>query len=202
VPLLVLPLLAPVAALTALPELAANLLSSTRTQTSIHFHYTAAAIPGLMVAAVLGAARAREWGRLRGRVRPLVTAVVVAGVASNYALGAVPVWRAFPGGESLGSREHHVTAHDRVAERALRLIPDDAVVSATNSLGGHLSERRRVLSFPVLLDAEWIAADETRPGYADRIAPLATSERLRRLRLDARWRIVFDEDGVVLFRRR
>ncbi|MBA2332870.1 MAG: DUF2079 domain-containing protein, partial [Actinobacteria bacterium] len=198
-PLLALPLFAPLAALTALPELAANLLSSTRTQTSIHFHYTAAAIPGLIVAAVLGAARLRER---RGRLRTLVTAVVVAGIAANYALGAIPVWRAFPGGESLGSREHEVTAHDGVAERALRLIPDDAVVSATNSLGGHLSERRRVLSFPVFDGATWIAADETRPGYADRIAPLATSERLRRLRLDPRWRIVFDEDGIVLFRRR
>ncbi|MCP9486756.1 MAG: DUF2079 domain-containing protein [Gaiellaceae bacterium MAG52_C11] len=197
-PLLALPLLAPLAALTALPELAANLLSSTRTQTSIHFHYTAAAIPGLIVASVLGAARFRNAGRLRS----LVTAVVVAGIAANYILGAIPVWRAFPGGESLASREYRVTAHDDVAERALRLIPDDDVVSATNSLGGHLSERRRVLSFPVLDGADWIAADETRPGYADRIAPLATSERIRRLRLDARWRIVFDEDGIVVFRKR
>jgi uncharacterized membrane protein len=198
-PLLALPLLAPLAALTALPELAANLLSSTRTQTSIHFHYTAAAIPGLVVAAVLGAARVR---RLGARMRPLVTAVVLAALAANYVLGAIPVWRAFPGGESLGTRDYAVTAHDRVSDRALRLIPDDAVVSATNSLGGHLSERRRVLSFPIFRGAEWIAADETRPGYADRIAPLATVERLRRLRLDDRWRIVFDEDGIVLFRRR
>ena len=198
-PLLALPLLAPLAALTALPELAANLLSSTRTQTSIHFHYTAGAIPGLMVAAVFGAAKLRAR---QGRLRALVTAVVVVGIVSNYILGAIPVWRAFPGGESLASREYEVTAHDRVAERALRLIPDDVVVSSTNSLGAHLSERRRVLSFPVLLDAEWIAADETRPGYADRVAPLATSERLRRLRLDPLWRIVFDEDGIVLFRRR
>lgn len=198
-PLLALPLLAPLAALTALPELAANLLSSTRTQTSIHFHYTAAAIPGLVAAAVMGAARLR---RLAGRRRALVTAVVLATVAANYVLGAIPIWRAFPGGETLATRDYAVTAHDRVAARALRLIPDDAVVSATNSLGGHLSERRRVLSFPVFRGAEWIAADETRPGYADRIAPLATAERLRRLRLDERWRIVFDEDGIVLFRRR
>ncbi len=198
-PLLALPLLAPLAALTALPELAANLLSSTKTQTSIHFHYTAAAIPGLTVAAVLGAASLRRRG---GRLRPIVTTVVVAGVLANYVLGAIPVWRAFPGGQSLASREYDASAHDLVARRALRLIPGDAVVSATNSLGGHLSERRRLLSFPVLQDAEWIAADETRPGYSDRIAPLATSERLRRLRLDPDWRIVFDEDGIVLFRRR
>jgi uncharacterized membrane protein len=193
-PLAALPLLAPLAAATALPELLANLLSSTRPQQSIHFHYTAAAIPGLVAAAVFGAARLRAG-------HALLTAVVVVAVASNYILGAIPLWRSFPGAETLGTREHVVTEHDRVAARAVRLIPDDAVVSATNSLGGHLSGRRRVLSFPVLQDATWIAADETRPGYRDRIAPLATSERLRRLRLDPNWRIVFDEDGVTVFRR-
>ncbi|MDF2751385.1 MAG: putative rane protein [Gaiellaceae bacterium] len=195
-PLAALPLLAPLAALTALPELAANLLSTTRTQQSIHFHYTAAAIPGLVVAAVFGASR------LRRRGRPVVTGVVVVALAANYVLGAIPVWRAFPGGESLGTREHLVSAHDRVAARAVRLIPPDAAVTATNSLGAHLSERRRVHSFPFLHDSEWIAADETRPGYADRISALATSERLRRLRLDPDWRIVFDEDGITVFRRR
>ncbi|HET9508988.1 MAG TPA: DUF2079 domain-containing protein [Gaiellaceae bacterium] len=195
-PLAALPLLAPLAALTALPELAANLLSTTRTQQSIHFHYTAAAIPGLVVAAVFGASR------LRRRGRPVVTGVVVVALAANYLLGAIPVWRAFPGGESLGTREHLVSPHDRVAARAVRLIPEDAVVTATNSLGAHLSERRRVHSFPFLHDSEWIAADETRPGYADRISALATSERLRRLRLDPDWRIVFDEDGITVFRRR
>ena len=193
-PLAALPLLAPLVAATALPELLANLLSTTRTQQSIHFHYTAAAIPGLVAAAVFGAAR------LRTR-RDLVTGLVLVALASNYVLGAVPLWRSFPGGEDLGTREHVVSEHDRIAARALRLIPDDAVVTATNSLGGHLSGRRRVLSFPVLDDATWIAADETRPGYRDRIAPLATSEALRRLRLDPDWRIVFDEDGITVFRR-
>ncbi len=194
-PLAALPLLAPAAAATALPELAANLLSTTRTQQSIHFHYTAGAIPGLLAAAIFGAARLRQRG-------DLVTAVVVVALASNYLLGAIPLWRSFPGSETLGSREHEVTEHDRIAARAVRLIPDDAVVSATNSLGSHLSARRRVLSFPVFADATWVAADETRPGYRDRIAPLATAERLRRLRLDPAWRIVFDEDGITLFRRR
>lgn len=198
-PLAALPLLAPLAALVALPELAANLLSSTRTQQSIHFHYTAAAIPALVVAAVLGTARLRER---RGWVQPVATAAVVVGLAANFLLGAIPVWRAFPGGEALGTREHLVSAHDRVAARAVRLIPDDAVVSSTNSLGAHLSGRSRVHSFPFLHDATWVATDETRPGYADRISPLATSERLRRLRLDPRWRIVFDEDGITVFRKR
>ncbi len=197
-PLLGLSLLAPLAAATALPELAANLLSSTPTQTSIHFHYTAGEIPALVVAAIFGAAR------LRGRVplERLATVLVVGALAANYLLGALPPWRAFPGGESLGTRQYTVTAHDRVADRAIRLIPPGAVVTATNSLGAHLSDRRRILSFPVIRDATWIAVDETSPGYADRQAPLATAERTRRLRLDPDWRIVFAEDGITLFRRR
>lgn len=198
VPLLGLSLLAPLTALTALPELAANLLSSTATQTSIHFHYTAGEIPALVVAAIFGAER------LRGRVSldRLATVLAVTVLVSNYLLGALPIWRAFPDGEALGSQQYTVTAHARVAERAVRLIPPDAVVTATNSLGAHLSERRRILSFPVLRDATWVAVDETSPGYADRLAPFATAERTRRLRLDPDWRIVFAEDGITLFRRR
>ena len=92
--------------------------------------------------------------------------------------------------------------HDRVAARALRVIPDGAVVSATNSLGSHLSARRRFLSFPYVQDADWIAADETQPGYADRWDPLATATDLARLRRNPDWRLVFSEDGVLVFKRK
>ena len=197
-PLLALPLLAPLALLPALPELAANLLSSTRTQQSIHFHYTATVIPALTVAAIHGARRLRD----RVPLPALATAVAVAALAANYVGGPLPVWRALPGAETLAARAYEVSEHDRVAARAVRLVPDDAVVSATNSLGAHLSERRRILSFPVLAGAEWVAVDETQPGYLDRIAPLPVARRVRELRADRAWRIVFDEDGIVLFRRR
>ena len=80
-------------------------------------------------------------------------------------------------------------------------MPEGAVVSATNSLGAHLSARRRVLSFPYVRDAHWIAADETQPGYGDRIAPLATAVRLARLRRNPAWKLEFAEDGVLVFRR-
>jgi uncharacterized membrane protein len=194
VPLALLPLAAPLALLPALPELALNLLSSTRTQTSIHFHYTAPQIPILFAAAVLGAKRLR---------RPqLAPALVMLVLASNFVLGAIPVWSKIPGGEDLQSGNYVVRDHDRVAKRALELIPDDAVASTSNSLGAHLSARRRVLSIPRLLDAEWVAVDATSPGFADRIAPVAYARALARLRRDRRFRLVFEEDGVLIFRRR
>jgi uncharacterized membrane protein len=196
-PLGLLVLLAPVLLVAALPELAVNVLSAATTQTSIHFHYTAGLIPVLVAATVLGAAR---LARSRPGV-PVATIAVAIAVASSYALGPVPVWRYFPGGEQHQAHAAEVSAHDRIAARALRLVPPDAVASATNSLGAHLSARRRVLSFPYLQDAQWVAADETSPGYADRLAPLPAAVQLSWLRRNPEWRLVFERDGILIFQR-
>jgi uncharacterized membrane protein len=194
-PLAGLSLLAPLVLIAALPELALNLLSATPTQTSIHFHYTAGLIPPLVVAAVLGAKRLSRW------TIPVAMAVVLAALAGSYRLGPIPAWREVPGGSRFQATAAHVTEHDRIAAKALRLIPKSAVVSATNTLAGHLSARRRVLSFPYVQDATWIAADETQPGYADRYAPLPTALALSALRRNPDWRLVFEQDGVLVFNR-
>jgi uncharacterized membrane protein len=192
VPLAFLPLAAPLALLPALPDLALNLLSSTDTQTSIHFHYVAPLVPALFAAAIFAAER---FGK--AIVKPLVALVLV----SNFVLGAIPLWGAIPGGEDLQASAALVSGHDRTATRALRVIPDDAVVSASNSLGAHLSDRRRFLSFPIRADATWIAVDERSPGYLDRFAPGPYAIAIARLRHDPNWKLVFGEDGVLVFRR-
>jgi uncharacterized membrane protein len=200
-PLLGLPLLAPLAALTAAPELVLNLLSDTRTQTSIHFHYTAGALPGLFAAAVLGAARIRS--RFAWAARPEGRAVVVSTLLAGILLGPLPVWQEVPFGSDLATREHVVGHHARVAARAVALIPPDAPVSATNTLGAHLSARRRVFSFPVLRDATWVAVDEQRPSYRDQAdAPVRFARAYAAIRAGNRFRVVFDEDGIVVLRLR
>jgi uncharacterized membrane protein len=196
-PLGLLVVLAPLALIAALPELAVNLLSAATTQTSIRFHYTAGLIPVLVAAAVFGGAKLRQ---LRPGF-PVAEALVVVALVSSYLLGPVPVWRFFPGGQADQAQAAKVTAHDRIAADALRLIPHDAVVSASNSLGAHLSARRRVLSFPYLQDARWVAVDETSPGYADRLAPLPTAVQVSWLRRNPEWRLVFERDGVLVFHR-
>jgi len=194
-PLAALCLLAPLVLVALLPELAINLLSATTTQTSIHFHYTAGMIPPLVIAAIFGAKRLLRWPV------PVAAIVVVAALGGNYWLGPIPGWRHVPGGEQFEATAARVNDHDRVAARALALIPGDAIVSATNTLGAHLSARRRFLSFPFREDATWIAADETQPGYADRHAPLPTAVELAGLRRNPEWRLVFQEDGILVFRR-
>jgi hypothetical protein len=144
---------------------------------------------------VLGARRLARW------TLAVAMVVVVAALAGNYRLGPIPGWRDVPGGSRFQATAARVTAHDRISARALELIPKSAVVSATNTLGAHLSARRRILSFPYLQDATWIAADETQPGYGDRYAPLPTALALSALRRDPDWRLVFERDGVLVFTR-
>ena len=191
-------LLSPVVLIAALPELALNVLSATSTQTSIHFHYTAGAIAPLVAATVLGAALlARRFPA--GKVA--VLAVLVALLAS-WKIGGIPLWGAVPGGEDYQRNDWRVTAHDHIAAQAVSLVPKEAVVSSTNVLGAHLSDRRRVLSLPKLADATWVVADETRSSYADRSAPLPAAAALVRLRQSPDWKLVFSRDGVLVFHKR
>jgi uncharacterized membrane protein len=188
VPLAGLFVAAPLVLVAALPELALNLLSSTKTQTSIRFHYTAGLIPPLVVASVLGAARLSA-GRRRVATALAALALAVA-LVENVRLG------------TMFKAPSSVSRHDRIAAHALRLVPGSAVVSATNTLGAHLSARRRILSFPRLDDATWVAVDRTKLSYGDRSSGGRRAvAALARFRRNPRWRVVYARDGVLIFRR-
>jgi len=152
-----------------------------------------------MAGAVLGAARVRRrWPRswpVLGR------ATVVLALAAGVLLGPLPAWRHVPFGSTLATRDHLVSAHDRAAARVLAAVPAGVPVSATNTLGAHLSERRRVFSFPVLAEARWVAVDLKRPSYLDDALGRKFASAYARLRRDSRWQVVRAEDGVVVLRR-
>lgn len=199
-PLAAICLAAPLALLPAVPVLALNLLSGAPAQTSIHYHYVAGEIPALLVAAVFGTA----WlSRRRPRLAvPVAGLVLLAALVGNYRLGPLPFWSHVPGGQKLLANRSSVSHHARVAARALRLVPGRAVVSATNSLGAHLSARPRILSFPVTAGATWIAYDEKHPSVADRtVTPREASRRLEQVRRNPSWKLAFGEDGVLIFTR-
>jgi uncharacterized membrane protein len=180
-PLGLLPLAAPLALLPALPELGLNLISSTITQTSVKTHYAATAIPALLAAAVYGVARVGE------RAGYLVAVAAFAGAVALGPIGRIDI---------------DADPHDAASRRALAVVPDDVPVSATNALGAHLSDRRRIFSFPVLREAEWVAVDSTRLTFLDSLRPGRARPALTALRRDPDWRLVFAEDGVLVFRRR
>jgi uncharacterized membrane protein len=195
-PIIVLALLAPLMLVALVPELALNLLSSVDAQRSIHFHYVAAEIPILFAAAAVGLGRLGRWAG------PAATGAVVATLIANYALGPMPLWRFVPGGATLQAKSVQVSRHDRIAARQLRLIPAAAVVSATNSLGAHLSARRRIFSFPFVRGAEWVIVDERRPSIGDHYDKKGGLAKIRQFRRDRRFRLVSAADGVFVFRAR
>jgi hypothetical protein len=124
--------------------------------------------------------------------------VALAGVS----LGPLPWWSAVP---VVGSDERveQYRVGDRAAAmaRAVALVPDDVPVSAGNLLGAHLSERERILTFPVIGEARWVLVDRERPYLGDRLAPAAHRARVAALRARPDMRLVMDEEGVMVFRR-
>lgn len=207
-PLLLLPLAAPLLAAAALPELGLNLLADYWPQYAIEFQYTAVITPFLVAAALRGLARLRAraprsgpLGAARG-VRPVAVALIAAPLVAGWHMGPLPLWDRLPGGSGHRTWEFDVTPHARVMAEAAALIPDDAAVSVGNPFGAHLSARARVLSFPLVADAEWVIADRQRPYFADRVAPADDHRRvLAAVQGDRAFRTVFDRDGVVVLRR-
>jgi uncharacterized membrane protein len=195
-PMAGLALLSPLLLVALIPELALNLLSSVDAQSSIHYHYVAAEIPILFAAAAIGAGKLGRWAGTAG------TVVVLTAILGNYWLGPIPLWRFVPGGQTFQAKSAHISRHDRIAARMLKLIPATAPVTATNSLGAHLSERKRIFSFPYLRDATWVIVDEQKPSLGDHNDHRRGLKRIQQLRHDPRFRLVAAADGVLIFRRR
>jgi uncharacterized membrane protein len=208
-PLLLLPLAAPLLAAGALPEIAINVLADWFPMYSIEFQYAAVIVPFLVAASILGLARMRRIGRPRPLARALdhtgavavawVGAVLVAGLFQ----GPLPWWRDVPvvGSDNQRLAQYGVTDHSRAMARAAALIPDGVPVSAGNLLGAHLSERERILTFPVVAEADWVIVDSRRPYLGDRLLPRAHAAQVAALRARPGMRVVCEEDGVLVLRR-
>lgn len=199
-PLALLPLLGLGATLIALPEIVLNVLSDTSTQTSINFHYTAVAIPGLVVGAVFGAVRLSD---LHHKVVPVVARSLVAvSVIATLVLGPIPLWKHLPFGAHRSAYQYRITGRNHTAEHALTLVPRSAAVSTSNTIGAHLSDRRRVLSFPLLRESRWVVVDTLRMSDGDdNLAHRRGLQALRQLRNDGHWRVVFARKGILVLHR-
>ena len=82
---------------------------------------------------------------------------------------------------------------------AVGLIPDGVPVSASNQFGAHLSERRRIYTFPFAVHSRWIIVDSNDPTFSD---TAALKQRLRTYETDKEWRIVFSSHGVTVLHKR
>lgn len=131
--------------------------------------------------------------------------LVIAALVGPF--GAFGLTTAFPHESALSAQR-----------RAVALIPAGARVAATRHLALPLSARRYIYLFPVIKDADWVAVDSRddmlpNVAYIRRRArinvgvnevysqPKLMSAELRTLRRSAKWRLVYDKDGIYVFRR-
>lgn len=184
VPFLGLWLFEPLLALGAAPDLVINLLSADKNQTSLQFMYTAGIVPFLFAATIFGAARFRHR-----KVDLSLWALVACACLALYS----PIYYGSGDVRALGSPLVAAKSH------ALGLIPSGVPVSATNELGGHLSERRRIYTFPKVVRAHWIIVDKNDGTYLD---VKGFKRVLRRYEADKLWRIVYSSHGVTVLRER
>jgi uncharacterized membrane protein len=185
VPFLGLWLLEPLLFLGAVPDLVINLLSSKTDQTSIPFHWTAGIIPFVVAASIYGAARfKRRADQLSLWV--LVATASIAVYSPIYVLGGDV--------RALGSPLVSIKAH------AVGLIPTGVPVSASHQLGGHLSERQYIYTFPHIRQSRWIIVDTHDPTYGNKTA--GYRRFIRRYKADHAWRVVFSSQGVTVLHKR
>ncbi len=187
-------LLAPGLAAAALPQLLANLLAGFGRTTDPHSHYVAGVIPFLFAALAVGLGRFKEAAAIR--IAALVlTLTMAASVVGPWpgALARKPSWTGGGG------------AVDVARRAAVRLVPTDASVSATNRLGAHLSTRRYIYSVPFVRDADWIAVDTTDPWLPTTFTGDFDVPRfetfLKTLERSSEWRKVFEQGPVIVYRR-
>ncbi len=206
-PLLLLPLFAPLLAAAALPDLMLNMLADWWPNHSIEFHYAAIPSPFLVAAAMLGLAGLRARTRPGWLVRLLrpagavAVALIAASALGTVLTGPLPFFGPLSQATQARLEQYRPTAHAQALAGAAALIPDGAVVSAGNSPGGHLSARERILVFPVIGDADWVVVDRTRPNMYDRLDVVGFTAALDALRARPDFSPVYDRDGVMVFRR-
>jgi uncharacterized membrane protein len=182
---------APGIALASSALVAMNLLSDWPTTTNPKFQYTTPLIPFLIAATIFGVARFSP-GRARG------AAIVVAFSALLFIVAG-------PTKMVLG---YEVPAAEEAAlKTAIGMVPDEAAVSSTQLLGGRLSARRVIYSFPVFREADWVVVDRTDtwvpelPTVREGFSRTFMNQQFERLERDPRFRLVFEQGEIEVYRR-
>lgn len=192
-PLLLLPLLAPDVALLAAAPLAMNLLSLRPFQITVREQYQTLLIPGLIVAAIIGAARlwqwkhasAMRWGTIAG-LGLLVCALLLNLAYINPVLSTI----------------RNTETPERLAamRQIATLIPKDAALGATSFLAPNMMPRRYMFYFPP--DASLPPPERADYLFIDRrAAALKRTNVFEQILASPEWQVVAEQEDIVLLRR-
>jgi uncharacterized membrane protein len=221
-PLLFLPLLAPDAALPALPILAMNLLTNRPFQYTVREQYQTLVIPGLIIATIIGVGRIwRWWERMSEQSGTNQTRVARRFVVlrqhlngslfQHPLLAVVSIVLLATIITNLAYRNPVVTTllyrDDPARIAAMRelaaMVPADASLAATSFLAPNMMPRRQIYyfpnspSFPPLERAEYIFID-TRAAALD--TDLGRTA-MAKLQDTTQWHLLTAKQDLMLYRR-
>lgn len=193
-PLGFLPLFGPFYLIFALPDFIINFSSNNANLYQIYYQYTAAITPFLFIAVIFGIAFIlRKVPKLP--ISTLIVYLIFCGIFGAYLYGPLP-----------GSKEPNLEMLTRQLpyrqklDDFLQTIPENASVSAGNSIGSHLSHRRQIFSLPNGIgQADYIVF---RLGEAVTQPSKPFSQLKLTLEKDPRYQQIFSDDGVVAFKKR
>jgi uncharacterized membrane protein len=202
-PVAFLPLAAPLVLLISVPQTVVNVTSGHVLTHDFRFHYTSIVLAGVFLATVEGMALA---GRNRPAVRrALVAVLLAAAVVANVAWSPSPLGRQYDNGWWARADPRHATVR-----AALRVVPDNAGVSASYNLIPHLTHRVYAYEYPNPWRVTNWGAHGENPPDPDTVDYLVIDERLlgdqrplydRLLGPDGGYGKVFASDGIVVARR-
>ena len=183
----------PLLLLAVVPQLGVNVLSDFWSTNQPMFQYTTPVIPAIVAATVL------TVGRLPQRLR-----IVAAGAPLAVSLVILASTPPVPGGQEFVFGRAESNARIGAMREAIDRVPAGAPVTTTNRLGAHLSARRAIYLFPELRRADWAVLD-THDAWmqvaGEQVDVPLFRELLDRFEQDPGWRLLFDREGVRVYRR-
>jgi hypothetical protein len=180
----------------SLPSLGIILLSTDQHMYGGLGQYSAELVPIGLAASVYGVAWLAHHLSRRGFNRAVVTTglavwLILAALANQHLNGFSPIATSYAAPV--------ISAHDRLGQRLLKLIPPGASVSSMDQLNPHLGDRSKSYLFPDVGDADYVALDvetNVNPG-----TPAEQYQAVMRLLQSRHWNILAADDGYLILRR-
>ena len=146
------------------------------------------------------------WMFMQIRNRSLAYALAVLSIAANLTATCYVFTYRKPIYKIQETRKFYKASHYRqpfsvrLAHEAMRLIPDSASVSATQTALPHLALRKNIYLFPDTANADFIFAIDYWQAYPISYNELAI--RLYNLKNNPEWEMLFGEENIYVFRRK
>ncbi|HVC80309.1 MAG TPA: DUF2079 domain-containing protein [Chloroflexota bacterium] len=190
-------LLSPITLLISLPSFLLIIFSTDQHMYGGVGHYSAEFVGIVVGSAILGLAWLAVYLAGRGVSRRRVITV------GSIFLLLISVANTRVNGFSPGAAAYEwppISAHVRLTDQMLALVPANTPVSAQDTLNPHLSDRAGIYLFPDTSDAQYVALDMAANPIPS--SPDSQYRIVRTMLASRRWDVLFASDGLLLLRRR